>query len=361
MNIKPNCTATAIGSLPHPDADRAVDVVFNSIPDAPIWPQLPKLGLREQMEIQYSEGLPRVVIDEAKSRMYFNTAGDYSEELAKFYEGFMAASEGGDLSAGAISTKFSAGIPALEKRLQSLGKKLPFVKCQTTGPLSFALTIVDENKRAIYYNEEFCDAIVKALAMKCRWQIQKFKKYADNVICFVDEPILSAFGSSTYVSVQREDVISKLGEVVEAIHAEGALSGTHCCGNTEWSLLVDAGVMIVNFDAFQFGETIALYPEHMKKQLVERKNALAWGIVPTSAAIRETNATALVDKFEELTDNLSKKAGIDKKIIVEQSFVTPSCGTGSMDIKDAERVFDTLRETSQTLKKKYGLSDGRRS
>jgi len=355
MNVKPRCTATAIGSLPHPDPDRAVEIVLKAIPDAPIWPQLPKLGLREQMEIQYSEGMPRIVIDDTKGRMFFDTAGDYSEELAKFYEGYMAAAEQGDLSAGAISPRFSAGIPALEKRLKALKGKLPFVKCQTTGPLSFALTIVDENKRAIYYDEEFVDVVVKALAMKCRWQIRKFKPYADNIICFVDEPILSAYGSSTYVAVKRPDVIAKLNEVAEAIAAEGALSGIHCCGNTEWSIPVDAGVAIVNFDAFQFGETVALYPEQMKKHLVENKNALAWGIVPTSAAIRDVSSAQLVDKFEKLTDNLAQKTSVDKKVIVEQAFITPSCGTGSMAIPDAERVFDTLAETSRALKQRYGF------
>ncbi|MFH0938049.1 MAG: hypothetical protein V1899_02020 [Planctomycetota bacterium] len=353
MNIQPKCVATAIGSLPHSNADQALDVIFGSIPDAPIWPQLPKLGLREQMEIQYSEGLPCVVIDEEKNRMYFNTSGDYSEELAKFYEGYITASESSDYSVASISPKFSAGIPALEKRLKTLSKKLLFIKTQTTGPLSFALTSVDQNKRAIYYNEEFMDVIVKSLAMKCRWQIKKFKPYAENIICFVDEPILSAFGSSTYVSVQRDDVIGKLGEVIQAIHDEGAFSGAHCCGNTEWSILVDAGVMIINFDAFQFGETVALYPAHIRKHLVENKNALAWGIVPTSVAIREVNAAQLVEKFEKLADNLSKKSGVDKAIIAAQAIITPSCGTGSMSLQDADRVFATLRETSQALQERY--------
>jgi len=331
-------------------------VIFEAIGgDAPIWPQLPKLGLREQMEIQYSEGLPRVVIDEDKRRMFINTSGDYSEELAVFYEGYMAAEESGDCSAAAISPAFSAGIPALETKLKALGRKLPVVKCQTTGPISFALTIVDENKRAIYYNEEFVDTIVKGLGMKCRWQIQKFKAYAQNVICFIDEPILSAFGSSTYVSVQREDVIAKLGEVIEAVHQEGGMAGIHCCGNTDWSLLVDAGADIVNFDAFEFGETVALYPEHMRKQIVERRNALAWGIVPTSAAIRSQSVDSLVERFEKVTDHLSKTAGIDKKTIACQALITPSCGTGSMEVADAERVFRLLGETSRALKKRYGF------
>ena len=102
MNIQPQCTATAIGSMPHTDPARALDVIFDAIGDAPVWPQLPKLGLREQMEIQYCEGLPRVVIDEEKGRMFFDTSGDYSEDLAAFYEGFLAADETGDCSAAAI-------------------------------------------------------------------------------------------------------------------------------------------------------------------------------------------------------------------------------------------------------------------
>jgi ketosteroid isomerase-like protein len=355
MDVQPRFTATAIGSLPHTDAARAVDVVMKTIPDAPIWPQLPRRDLREQMEIQYSEGLPRVVIDEAKARMFFDTSGDTSEDLAAFFEAYMAAEESGDYSAAAIGPAFSAGIGALEARLRSAGRKLPFVKCQTTGPLSFALTIVDENKRAIFYNGEFLEAVVKSLAMKCRWQLKKFRPYAENLICFIDEPILSAFGSSTYVSVQRDDVVARLGEVVEAVHAEGGIAGVHCCGNTEWSILVDAGVDVVNFDAFQFGETVILYPEHMKRHVVERRNALAWGIVPTSPAIREVTPAGLVDAWERLATGLSAKAGIPKARLAEDSFITPSCGTGSMEAADAERVFDVLAETSRALKARYGF------
>ena len=227
------------------------------------------------------------------------------------------------------------------------------MKVQTTGPCSFALTITDENKRAIYYNEEFRDVIIKALAMKCRWQIQKFKPYGEQIICFIDEPILSAFGSSTYVSVKREDVVAHLKEVIEAVHAEGGLAGIHCCGNTEWSILVDAGVDILNFDAFGFGETIAMYPQAVKA-LLERGGAIAWGVVPTSLAIREQTPETLVAHFEKMADNLAGK-GIAKQLILEQAMITPSCGTGSMEVADAEKVFQTLRSVSQSLRAKHGF------
>lgn len=355
--MKTNFTATAIGSMPFEDPAYAVSVSLNRLKDAPIWPQLPRLGLKEQMEIQYSEGMPCAVVDEVKHRMYFDTSIDYSESFGEFYEKYMTAmdpdSGDGDCSSMSISEEFSKGLYALEKALKEKGGKLPFVKVQVTGPASFALTLVDENKRAIYYNDEFKDMIVKALAMKCRWQIQKFKPYADNIICFIDEPILSAFGSSTYVSVDRQDVVNILNEVIEAVHMDGGLAGIHCCGNTEWSILIDAGVDIVNFDAFEFGETIAMYPEEVKKHLA-RGGMLAWGVVPTSKAVREQTVETLEVQLEKVMDNLAA-TGIDKKTIIEQALITPSCGTGSMDVEDAEKVFLLTSELSKRMKEKYNI------
>jgi len=355
--MKPKFLATGIGSMPFEDTGHAVDVSLTKLAKAPFWPQLPKLNLNEQMEIQYSEGMPCIVIDREKGRMYFDTSGDYSEAFAEFYEAYMIAmdpDEGtGDCSAATISSNFSKGIYSMEKRLQSLGRKLPFVKVQTTGPCSFALTIVDENKRAIYYNEEFRDVVIKALAMKCRWQIQKFQPFAQKVICFIDEPILSGFGSSTYISVKREDVVAHLAEMIEAIHMDNGIAGIHCCGNTEWSILIDAGVDIVNFDAFGYGDTIAMYPEAVKTHL-ERGGMLAWGVVPTSKAIQEQTIESMVSHFEKMMDNLASK-GIDKQLIVEQAIVTPSCGTGSMDPADAEKVFEMTALLSKAMQEKYGF------
>jgi hypothetical protein len=352
MALKPNFLSTGIGSMPFTDAGHAIDVSLQKL-SAPIWPQLPKLGFREQMEIQYSEGMPCVKIEEDKGRMYFDTSGDYSEALAEFYINNMDANTGEMNHTNlAISPNYSKGIYALEQRLKTLDHKLPLLKVQTTGPCSFALTIVDETKRAIYYNEEFRDIIVKTLAMKCRWQIEKFQPFAENIICFIDEPILSAFGSSTYVSVKRPDVVNHLSELIGSVHAAKALAGIHCCGNTEWSILIDAGVDIVNFDAFSYGETIAMYPDSVKTHL-QAGGILAWGIVPTSAAIREQTVAGLAERLEKVMDNLAGK-GISKQLITEQAILTPSCGTGSLDPSDAEKVFDLLCQLTVEMRQRYG-------
>jgi hypothetical protein len=348
MNTPAPFLATAIGSLPHGTADEAVTVVLRSIPACPIWPQLPKRGFREQMEIQYSEGLPCVKLDETKGRMYFATSDEDEAGAAvgAFYETYMAAEASGDWSPFTISPAFSAGIPALEKALAG-GKKLPWIKVQTTGPITIGLSIVDQDKRAIYYNEMFRDVLVKGMIAKCRWQIAKFSRFAEGIICFIDEPILSAFGSSTYVSVVREDVVSILAETAGAITTAGALSGVHCCGNTEWPILVDAGIDIINFDAFGFGESITLYPDAIKQHLTSGKH-LAWGLVPTSEKILDQSVDSLIAHFDGIVNRLVDK-GIDRGMILNQSILTPSCGTGSLPQDLAEKVFDLLARTSAAL------------
>jgi hypothetical protein len=353
--MKMKFLATGIGSMPFTDPEQAVDVSLSKVADAPFWPQLPQLAFTERMVNQYCEGLPCIVIDRKEERIYFNTAADGTDRLAVFHKQYDAAMNpetgDGNCASMAITPEFSRGIYAMERRLLSLGRKLPFIKVQTTGPFTFALSMTDENKRAIYYNDKFHDVAIKALAMKCRWQIRKFQPFAEKVICFIDEPIPMTFGSSAYASLKREDVVSHLAEVIAAIHADHAIAGIHCCGNTDWSILVDAGVDIINFDAYGYGDTIVMYPDAIRKHL-QRGGMLAYGIIPTSKAVRDESSKSLENRLETLIDQLAS-IGIDRQLLVEQALITPACGTGLLEIEDTLRVFDLLNQLSKAMRNKY--------
>ena len=90
------------------------------------------------------------------------------------------------------------------------------------------------------------------------------------------------------------------------------------------------------------------------KTHLERGGILAWGVVPTSTAIREQTVETMVAHFEKMMDNLASK-GIDKQLIVEQAIVTPSCGAGSMEPEDAEKVFEINNLLSKAMRGKYGF------
>ena len=116
---------------------------------------------------------------------------------------------------------------------------------------------------------------------------------------------------------------------------------------------MEAGVDVVSFDAFEFGETIAMYPDHVKRHLEEEK-ILAWGVVPTGAALRQQTVDSLIAHYERMVNHLVDRSGVDPQLVREQTLLTGSCGTGSMQVADAERVFELTGATSAALRARYG-------
>ncbi|MBN2242444.1 MAG: hypothetical protein JW793_07115 [Acidobacteria bacterium] len=344
MKFSPRGAATAIGSFPHREPEPACGLILEHIPEIPVWPQLPNADFRERMEIQFSEGMPCVVVDERKGRAYFDTGGDPAGELEKFYES--VAEE--NLERFRVSPGYSRGLYHMEKKLSSMDlSNVLFLKCHVTGPLTFRLVVTDEARRPIYFNEIFRDVVVRSIALKARWLLRRYRPLGRRQICFIDEPIFSAFGS-TYASPRRDDIVGCLAEVVEAIHKEGALAGAHCCGAMEWTLLIDAGVDIMSFDAFGYGETVGNCADRVRAFL-ENGGVLAFGIVPTSEEIRGQTPESLAGRLEALVKNLAFR-GIRGDLVREQCLLTPSCGTGSLTEALAEEIFGKLSALSRMIR-----------
>lgn len=347
MSLLPRCIATAIGSFPYKEPDPVAQLILEKLPDAPNWAQLPHLNFRESMYVQYSEGMPCVVIDEEKQKIYFDTTGDTFEKLDVFYEKYVNK----DLDYFGISKDYSAGFYAFEKYLQNRDlSRLKYLKGQITGPISFGLTVTDQDKKSIFYNEELVDSLVKCCAMKAAWQIVRLKKYVPNIIIFIDEPYLSSFGSA-FINLTREQVIEYLDNVIETIHEYGGLAGIHCCGNTDWSILMDTSVDIINFDAYEYFQGMTLYPENLKT-FFSRDGVLAWGIVPSTEKAQHENSESLLQMFEEKINILSQK-GFDRSELLDRCIITPSCGMGSLSIELSEKILGIVNAMSIALKKKY--------
>ena len=68
----------------------------------------------------------------------------------------------------------------------SQSRDIQWIKGQVTGPISFGLTVTDQELCASLYDEMLADVIVKNMAMNARWQVKQLKKVCPNVIIFVD-------------------------------------------------------------------------------------------------------------------------------------------------------------------------------
>jgi len=344
QELKGKFYPTSVGSLPYKDSKFACEKILKVFKEIPFWPQLIKRSFAENMYVQFSEKLPGVVVDSKEKRIYVDTQKDLSPELEKLYEKFLQ----NDLDFFAISRDHAEGLYELIEAVKKMSSKPKFLKGQITGPVSFGLTVTDDKRRSLFYNTEMKEAILKTLAMRVKWQIRKLKETGIDCIIIIDEPYLTSIGSS-YVSLKKEDALLGLNEVISAIHQEGAICGIHCCGNTDWAFLLNTDVDIVNFDAYNFYESISLYPKELEAFLT-KGGLLAWGIVPNGKEVLEESDDSLVERFKNASKLLINK-GIKEKAILDSMLVTPSCGLGLADEHITTAVMDRLIGVSDKLRK----------
>lgn len=329
---------TAIGSFPHTDPQPLCQRLLESL-SVPAWPQLPRRSFKENMYVQYSARLPGIRIDEQNEKIYFDSSGDLTAELESFYT--LVLEE--DLSAFALPEERAAGYYAMQMLLE--GQHLPRLKGHVTGPFSLGLTVTDQALRASLYDPSLAEAIVKNAAFNARWQVRDLKRFAGEVLLFVDEPYMASFGSA-YINTSREQVIAMLDEVFAAIQEEGGRAGVHCCGNTDWPVLMDTRVDILNLDAVSYLESLALYPVELQAFL-QRGGQIAWGIVPNNEAVLATEAGEIRERLARGADDIAARAqkmGIDlaPDLLLERSLLTTACGLGSTNQQVAERALAVL-------------------
>lgn len=355
QSFKTHCAPLLIGSLPIDNHDKAMELILQSTPQIPLWPQLPCYK-EEGMVQQFIPGMPG--LDVCDDTLFINGEGeDFDADFLAFYEDYLMATEGGgslDDSRFRLTPETAKGFFDFLKHTEKIKDSLTGLKAQTTGPFTFATGVVDHNNKAIFYNEQLRDAAIKLLSLKAKWQIRKMKEICPQTIMIFDEPAMAGFGSSAFITITLDDIKACFGEVFDAVHEEGATAGVHVCANTEWSVLFDAGADLISFDAYSYFDKFILYPDHLKRFFHEG-GILASGIVPTTPEfIDKEDGDSLTTKWIQQAKEL-EKIGIPMEQILEQTLITPSCGTGSVSLAYAEKVMNLVKEVSFKIQEKYNL------
>jgi methionine synthase II (cobalamin-independent) len=333
-----NCLPTAIGSMPQTDAKAACAQVVKYLREIPCWPQLPNRAFEENMYAQFSEGFPGITV--TGDKIFVDRAKDLDSSLERLYTAYLE----NDFAKYPLSADYAAGLHAF-LALENLSPLA--VKGQVTGPVTWGLTVADSDGKAIIYDDVLGDAVARFLRLKAAWQEKELKKISPNTIIFVDEPYMASFGSVS-VLLSAERVQSLLEEVFRGIDG---LKGVHCCGNTDWSVLLGTSMDIASFDAYNYAQSLSLYPKEVKA-LLDRGGAVAWGIVPNEgASLGKETASSLKDRLEEAMAPFTRN-GVSFKQLLRQSLLTPSCTLASLDTPEAAaRALELLAELSRLMRK----------
>lgn len=357
MKDKLTLLATAIGSLPYDNPEQALSLIFDKFPQFPVWPQLSKVNPKEDMTAQFTQKIPGVIFDEAENRWFIDAESkNFYEELEEFYLDYDEIVNNNNfdlLDKYAITGEFTSVIPTFLEKIKETQPAA--IKGQITGPFTYGTSLVDRSFKCAFYDDTLKEIIIKALTLKALWQVKEYKKACpeSTPVIFMDEPSVSQYGTSAFITVKREDVVSCLAEIAEILQKNGAIVGIHCCGNTDWSLITESGANMLNFDAFDFAHTLGLYADQIK-EFLNKGGYIAWGLIPTldENALANCDINILTEKFDKARAYLTDK-GIDEELIIKQSVFTPTCGAGGLSIELAEKAISLASDFGKTMSERY--------
>jgi hypothetical protein len=338
-NFRPRCMATALPTMPHREPEAACRAMLKYFPEAP---SIPRLSMSVRM---YMDGMPCLVIDPAKKQLRYDLSRE--EELMRFYEQVLSET----LDSFAMSPKYAAGFYVMLEALKnSCPPDFRLIHTQLPGLLTWGLSLIGPEGRPAWYDPVMREVIVQTLVMKVKWQQKKIREILPGaeMMITLGEPTLGMM-SSPFGSILEGDVIQVLGDFFAQVEGLGCV---HCCSNMDWGVLMKSSAHIINFDAYQFADKIALYPAEIRAFL-ERGGMLAWGIVPVAEEIlRSESRQHLREKLEDGMELLIKE-GIDRQKLLEQSFITPCCTTATLTVERAEQVFEYTQSISREMRRDH--------
>jgi len=352
------CSTTAMGIMPHRDVEQALELALSL--DIPFWPQLPKVSLYEDMYVQASQNFPGIAIDFDKERLSFDTAR-FEQEI----DGYFVKMDIPETFA--LTAEYSAVFHRfLSKELQDYKA----IRGQVTGPVSFGLKVLDEELKPLIYNEEVRTILFDFIQRKVNIQYQELKKRNPNAFVWVDEPGLG-YVFSGFSGYNEQHAREDYHNFVAGL--EGP-KGLHLCAEVNLPYLLELGVEILSFDAYQIEFMPKEYAGSVA-EFIKKGGIISWGIIPTESTVLATQTPeTLAAILSDYWAVISESTGLSLNQIAMQALVAPArcllsdLGQVSTDAKKAsecqvssseegivEKAFAFLPELSQILRDRYGV------
>ena len=244
LKSKLGLMSTAIGSLPHINPNEAMNLIFTNFPDFPVFPQLAHYNPKEDMTSQLAQNIPGIIFDEKDNRWYMDQESElFYEQLEEFYldyESIVNENDFTQLEKYAITEEYASCINLF---LDGIKKTKPAAaKVQIIGQFTYGTTLVDREKKCAFYDETLREIIIKGLTLKALWLVNRIKTASAETtpVIFIDEPSMSQYGSTAFITITKENISGSIAEISDVLKKNGALTGAHCCGKTDWSIITDS-------------------------------------------------------------------------------------------------------------------------
>ncbi len=293
-------TPSSVGSLPHGDTDVAAALSLALHPELPAAPQLPRRSPAEGMLAQVTAGMPgvRVLPDGCGLQVDRSCVAT------------------GDEDAG-LDPNAWAGTLTFLRAAAAAGHCGP-VKLQVTGAVTLGLAL---SAAGLLPSDAFslAGAVVAGRVRALRREAARVLPESRLVIV-LDEPGLTAYPASGF-PLGAEETTDLLSGTLAAV-GRNAVAGIHCCGATDWPMVLRAGPDLLSLPV----EVVSEEGIGGLAMFLDRGGWVAWGAVPTTQPLGNCDEVYWRN-LNSLWGDLARN-GCDPMLLRLQSIITPACGLG---------------------------------
>ena len=155
---------------------------------------------------------------------------------------------------------------------------------------------------------------------------------------------------SAFVAIPEAIAFPALEACLGAIDC---LAGLHVCGGTDWERMVELPVDVLNFDATDYLDAV-LTRRDAVAAFVAEGGLLAWGAVPNDERALTWTTEEAAGRVLRGAEALAGTGSVGVDQVLEASFVSPACGTGSLPLATAEACFRVAAGTAAWLRERLG-------
>ncbi len=334
---------TGIGSLPHSNIDSALE--FSMRLGIPYLPQIPIRNPWEYMIPQALDGLPGIQLEAGgilslQLDLWESQSHHLDRRLARAFE-----TENFDEFEPLAST--SGGWQPFLWELQERGHST--AKIQIAGPFTSQWAIQIKGNSSTPLLSELSGQIFRLTLARSLAMVRRLTAEKIHPIFMLDEPGLFAYSS---LNPKHLSALKEINLMVQSLKKAGATVGIHCCGNTDWSAVVQTGIHLLSLDT-SLSLPAALGPTHRPalESWLNSGGRFCFGVIPTDTETQK-ESSQVPRLVEQLKKNLNSswigEIGKTQKVL-EQAIYTPACGLALHSISEAESVLETLVSFYETL------------
>jgi hypothetical protein len=325
----PHCQPTSLGPLPHRDAYAAWNTMLRTTSALPALPLLATQG--EALPLLAVEGLAGVQIERAT--LTFNR-----EQTRRGLDALDAAYLRGTTSG---NSPVLAVLPLVLQPEQALLRRARAISAATLGPVSLALTLVDEQAEPLLTDAPLLDAVAKHTFLRRLALQRRLDRTGRAIILWLYEPYLHIV-ESPFSALDAADLVLAVDQALWVSDVGAAMA------LPEYLPLDALGLPLPPPEA-----AAPILP--VLERIIGQRGAIGWGIVPVTAeGLRGATVGRLAARFETWLRAL-EEAGMATADVLAASLIMPEDTLVQLTPADADRALALTVELSSLIKQSYGV------